>query len=113
MTADRPAWSNDEALAALLVARISDPVLNRKKAALGAFRRLVAVRPTLFTPALSRALSRDTCVSSLQLILQVLDELPLLPEDLICALSPLLHEHARGNSWAVASLARRLLGRAG
>ncbi|KRE89023.1 hypothetical protein ASG87_05600 [Frateuria sp. Soil773] len=109
----RPVWSTDEALAALLVTRISDPILNRKKAALGAFRRLVAIHPTVFVAALTRALERDTCVSSLQLILQALDEMPTFPWELVHALDAPLRSHGSSSSWSVASLATRLLIRAG
>lgn len=110
---DAIAWSVDEALAALLLARIGNASLPRKIAALSGFRRLLTARPDLFSAPLARLLERDTTVSTVQVVLQVLLETPADVSSVIASLDDLLQGYARGNAWTLSWLAEKLVERGG
>ncbi|WP_138679060.1 ATP-binding protein [Candidatus Accumulibacter phosphatis] len=110
---DAIAWSVDEALAALLLARISNASLPRKIAALSGFRRLLTAKPELFSAPLARLLARDTTVSTVQVVLQVLLETPADVSSVIASLDDLLQGYARGNAWTLSWLAEKLVERGG
>jgi hypothetical protein len=110
---DAIAWSVDEALAALLLARIGNASLPRKIAALSGFGRLLTAKPDLFSAPLARLLARDTTVSTVQVVLQVLLETPADVSSVISSLDDLLQGYARGNAWTLSWLAEKLLERGG
>ncbi len=110
---DAIAWSVDEALAALLLARIGNASLPRKIAALSGFRRLLTARPELFSAPLARLLAKDTTVSTVQVVLQILLETPADVSSVIASLDDLLQGYARGNAWTLSWLAEKLVERGG
>ena len=110
---DTVAWSVDEALATLLLSRIGNAVLPRKVAALSGFARLLQERPDVFLVPIEWVLTRDSTVSTVQSVFQILMHTPAEVEEIVLALEPLLKEYARSNSWTLSWLAERLLAHAG
>lgn len=106
-------WSIDEALAALVLARIGNPSLPRKIAALSSFGRLLEANPDLFSVPLTRLLTRDATVSTVQAVLQVLLETPADISRVLVALDEILRGYARGSAWSLSWLAEQLLTRSG
>ncbi|MBS0368619.1 MAG: ATP-binding protein [Proteobacteria bacterium] len=110
---DAIAWSVDEALAALLLARIGNASLPRKIAALSGFWRLLTAKSDVFSAPLKWLLTRDATVSTVQMVLQILLETPADISGLLASLDDLLRGYARGNAWTLSWLAENLLERAG
>lgn len=110
---DAIAWSVDEALAALLLARIGNASLPRKIAALSGFGRLLKTKSDVFSAPLKWLLTRDATVSTVQTVLQVLLETPANISSVLASLDDLLQGYARGNAWTLTWLAEKLLERGG
>lgn len=110
---DTVSWSVDEALATLLLSRIGNAVLPRKVAALSGFAQLLQERPDLFPFPLEWFLTRDSTVSSVQSVFQMLMQTPANVEEIVLVLEPLLKEYAHSKNWTLSWLAERLLARAG
>lgn len=110
---DAIAWSVDEALATLLLARIGNASLPRKIAALSGFGRLLTAKPDVFSAPLKWLLTRDATVSTVQTVLQVLLETPADISGVLTLLDDLLQGYARGNAWTLSWLAEKLLERNG
>lgn len=103
----------DEALATLLLSRIGNASLPRKVAALSGFARLLQERPNLFPAPLEWLLTRDSTVSTVQAVLQVLVDTPADVGGTIAVLEPVLQGYARCDSWTLSWLAEKLLASAG
>lgn len=110
---DAIAWSIDEALATLLLARVGNASLPRKIAALSGFRRLLTDKSDVFSAPLKWLLTRDATVSTVQTVLQVLLETPADISGVIEWLDDVLQGYARGNAWTLSWLAEQLLKRGG
>lgn len=110
---DAIAWSVDEALATLLLARIGNASLPRKIAALSGFGRLLAAKSDVFSAPLKWLLTRDATVSTVQTVLQVLLETPADISAVLASLDDLIQGYARGNAWTLSWLAEKLLERGG
>ncbi|WEW95645.1 hypothetical protein P3T65_15420 [Pseudomonas nitroreducens] len=106
-------WSIDEALATLLLVRIGNAALPRKVAALSGFSRLLHERPYLFQKPLERLLTRDTTVSTTQLILKTLLETSADVDELLRSMLEILRGYAGSDSWSLSLLAQKLLERIG
>ena len=110
---DAIAWSVDEALATLLLARIGNASLPRKIAALSGFGRLLTAKSDMFSAPLKWLLTRDATVSTVQMVLQILLETPADISGVLTSLDDLLQGYARGNAWTLSWLAENLLERGG
>ena len=108
---DAIAWSVDEALATLLLARIGNASLPRKIAALFGFGRLLTAKPDVFPAPLNWLLTRDATVSTLQTVLQILLETPANISGVLASLDDLMQGYARGDAWTLSWLAEKLLER--
>ncbi|GAB3437258.1 ATP-binding protein [Massilia solisilvae] len=106
-------WSVDEGLATLLLVRIGHPVLPRRIAALSAFARLLNNRAALFRKPVRWLLTRDSTVSTVQSILQILLETPAEVADILEFNEDMLQGYAASGSWSLSVLAGRLLARLG
>lgn len=108
---DAIAWSVDEALATLLLARIGNASLPRKIAALFGFGRLLTAKPDVFSAPLKWLLTRDATVSTVQTVLQILLETPADISGVLASLDDLMQGYARGDAWTLSWLAEKLLER--
>lgn len=107
-----PDWSVNEALTAVLLARVADPVLSRKIEALGGIVRVLADTPDVLAASLACFLARDVPISSALLTLDAV--LQAEPEDrpVTRAAEDVLRLYAGGDVWGLRVLARALLERA-
>lgn len=110
---DAIAWTIDEALATLLLARIGNASLPRKIAALSGFGRLLTAKSDMFSAPLKWLLTRDATVSTVQIVLQILLETQADISGVLASLDDLLQGYARGNAWTLSWLAENLLERGG
>ena len=106
-------WSVDESLVALLLAKVSDPVLAHKNAALAGIINAIQRRPDTIARPLGWWLTRNTPVTSLLLILHALWDVEAEPFTISKALEDTLTGYAGSNLWGARRLAMLLLGRAG
>ena len=104
-----PAWSIDEALFSLLLARISHPELNRKIAALGGCAAVIQSKPDVAIAGFRNACNVDTPMSSLSLILQLLSCVEREPHAITRALIAELQRVARTDHFGCAWCAKLLL----
>lgn len=106
-------WSIDEALTALLLARLSDPRLARKVAALAGVVRAIERRPDATAAPLRWWLTRNAHVTSVLLVLNALGNAEAEPFPITEALDDVLRAYAACDLWGVRRLATALLARAG
>jgi hypothetical protein len=111
--AEVPPWSDDESLVALIIARVHQPELSRKRAALLSFARAVARRPDAVVRPLAAALTRDGAPTSARLLLQVLWESESADTPVSAACTDALSVAAESEWYGDRHLAQRLLARAG
>lgn len=107
-----PAWSVDEALVALLLAKLSDPRLALKLSALAGIVRAVERRPAAVSSPLRWWLTRDAHVTSVLLVMDVLDQVEAEPFLITERLDDVLRGYAACDLWGLRRLASRLLARA-
>lgn len=106
-------WSVDEALVALLLARLSHPRLAQKIAALGGVIRAIERRPDAVAGALRWWLSANAYVTSVLLVLDALITAESAPFPITQALDETLRSYAGCDLWGLRRLAAKLLQRAG
>ncbi|MDX8123113.1 ATP-binding protein [Janthinobacterium sp. GMG2] len=106
-------WSVNEALATLLLVRTASPALPRRIAAISGFSRLLNAHAHVFRKPVLWMLSRDSTVSTVQTILQVLLESPANVDAILQASEDLLRGYANSTSWTLSMLAEQLLARLG
>lgn len=111
--ASLPTDSVEEGLLALLLARLAEPRLELKIQALAGIARAVRRIPILLVNPLKDWLTRDTHVTSVCLVLDILVQLEKAPYPLTHALAPELYGYAQSQLWGPREAARQLLGRAG
>lgn len=112
-SAERPGWTVDEGLVALLLARLSHPVVSRKVAALAGVALALRRCPGKVAGPLRRWLARDAHVTSVLLVLQTLWRGEPEPYDVTRAVGELLQGYAACESWGMRRFAGMLLERAG
>jgi hypothetical protein len=106
-------WSVDEALVALLLARLSEPRLTRKVAALAGVVRAIERRPDAVVAPLRWWLSRNAHVTSVFLVLDALENAEPESFPITTALDDILRGYAASELWGIRRRARELLMRAG
>lgn len=106
-------WSIDEALGALLLARIGNASLPRKIEALSGLQRLLIAKPEVLSAPLKWLLTRDATVSTVQTVLQILLETPADITGIVTSLAEPLQGYAGSDAWTLSWLAEKLLDRGG
>lgn len=110
---DRLAWNVDEALVALVLARVSEPLLSRKVAALGGFVTALQHRPEATIAPLQWWLTRDASTTSVLLGLQAIYRAEASPFPISRSLQEVLTGYAQSDLWGAQRYAGLLLERAG
>jgi len=108
-----PDWSHDEALVVLLLTRLSDPLLTRKITALEGVVRVIQKRPDILCSPLRWWLTRNTYVTSVLILFDVLWHSEGDPFQIITGIEDILISYAKGSSWSLSFLAIKLLDRVG
>ena len=108
-----PDWSIDESLVAVILARISTPVLGAKISALAAFVCALRHSPEAIAKPLVWWLTYNTPVSSMLLVLDAILKGEEAPFVVSRAIEYVLVDYAAGAIWGAKRLARILLVRAG
>ncbi|ECG8596201.1 ATP-binding protein [Salmonella enterica subsp. salamae] len=106
-----PEWSLDESLCVLLLTNTGNAVISRRIAALSGVARLVKERTELFYTPLKYYLMHTSSVSSLQSILQILNETLADVTALVQRLKESLRDYAQSPSLSLSLLAKLLLSR--
>lgn len=106
-------WSVDEALVALLLARLSDPRLTLKLAALAGVVRAIERRPDTVAAPLRWWLTRNTHFTSVLLVFDALGNAESAPFPITEAVDDVLRSYVACDLWGVRRLAAELLARAG
>jgi hypothetical protein len=106
-------WSLDEALASLLLARVSHPELKRKITALSGFAAVVSSTPSTVINPLRLFLSVDTPISSALVVLHALVEAEKAPYPVTVAVHDELIGLYQSDLFGLRALAQTLLERAG
>lgn len=109
---DSISWSINEGLVSMLLVRIAEPRLTRKLDALEGIVRIIKHYPESIPAPLDWWLSRDTFISSILLVLEILLNIEEEPYPITCALEERLRGYAHCSSWGVNKLSRLLLDRA-
>lgn len=105
-------WELDEGMVVLLLIRLGDSRLSRKVRALSGLLKALRLRPETLPTALKWWMSRDTPISSLLLVLNLLRIEEPRPFSVTVALRQELYQLVRTDCWGVALLAEALLSRA-
>lgn len=108
-----PDWTTDEAIVAVLLARVSHPELRRKNAALAGFADAVSLRPEAVTKPLKHFLSVDTPLSSVIIVLYALVEAEPDPFQVTTALQSEFLELYKSDVFGLRALSETLLARIG
>lgn len=108
-----PAWSIDEGLVLLLLARVTHPELERKIAALSGLTTLVWSIPDLIVAPLQEFFCHDTPITSILSVLQILHHDEPAPYSVSAALQDELKQLARCEIFGIRVLAQALLQRIG
>jgi hypothetical protein len=106
-------WSIDEALVALLLARLGDPRLTRKVSTLAGVVRAIERRPDAVAAPMRWWLMRNAHGTSVLLALDALASAETAPYPITNALHDVLQGYAACDLWGVRRLAAGLLARAG
>lgn len=106
-------WSVDEALIALLLARMADPRLAQKVTAFAGIVHAITRRSDVVAVPMRWWLTRNTPITSVLLALSALNDAEVAPFQITCALEDVLQAYAASNLWGVRRLAAGLLERAG
>jgi hypothetical protein len=104
-------WSGDEVVVALLLARVSDPRVHYKIAALGGFVNALRRRTSGVPRPLEWWLGLDVARTSRVLVLGALAEIESAPYAVTQKLVPVLRTLCASRSWSTRRLARTLLER--
>lgn len=108
-----PDWTVDESLVALLLARLSVPILAYKTAALAGVVKAIQQRPDAVVKPFRWWLTRNAHVTSVLLVLDALWNAENKPYQVSQALEEVLSGYARSNLWGAQRLAVLLLDRLG
>lgn len=101
----------DEALVILLSARLSHPELQRKRAAISGLCETVKEAPHSVIPAIESVLAVNSPVSTVQLVLQILEASEQEPFPITRAIRSQLQDYANADHFAIRQLAIALLDR--
>lgn len=108
-----PDWTIDESLIALLLARLSDPLLSVKKAAMAGIVQSLRQCPEDSIKPLRWWFARNAPVTSMFLVLDILWRIESEPFTVTRAVEDILAEYVRVDLWGLRRLAMKLLARAG
>ncbi len=108
-----PAWSLDEGLVLLLLARVTHPELERKMAALSGLATLVCSIPNLIIAPLREFFKRDIPITTVLSVLGILQCSELVPYTLSTALQDELKQLTQSKIFGIRVLAQTLLQRIG
>ncbi|HEX9869638.1 MAG TPA: hypothetical protein VGC99_13800 [Candidatus Tectomicrobia bacterium] len=111
--ADVPRWSADEALAYLLLARLSHPEFTRRTAALVGLRAMLETLPNILMEPLHAALRSDITQTTEMSVLQTLWHTEPAPYEVTCGLKEELTALLDVPHFGLRATARQLLQRAG
>jgi len=106
-------WNIDEGIVSLLLVRLSEPRLTRKISSLSGLLKAFKYCPRTVARPLAWWLCRDTPITSLLLVLQLLLIVEDEPYSITVGLQELLADYSRSYSWGTALIASTLLERAG
>lgn len=109
---DIPEWTVDEALTALIIARINHPELDRKRSALHAFAIALRERPEAIPKPLEALLAVDGAPTFGTFVLQTLLEAEPASHTVTQRIASVLTQLTGSSLFSERALAKRLLGRA-